>query len=343
MFYHIILHYNKDELKQTFISIITKGRKNNTYKFALAKFLLDQCNKLNATDINNYVTNDQSMIIDYKEIADAFLTYYWHQECKYKIRQNFHEDPPRVIKIIRKKFGEEYNPKRFKDMPKDKIYEAQNEIKKNIFGAEERDTSNVIPRFQNIMRGNTTESKKIFYTYDDSDSKLELKPQAVKFFNENYTFLIKATILEWCKFLEKINTLPRLIAKIESYEIKRGSLQRYITIFREFKTCFYCNSSLDTNSQVHVDHFIPWSYIFEDECWNLVLSCDKCNLKKSDSLANESFLKEIIIRNKTYGKKIISLRHSISKIDVGKGGWENEIKQHYKNCQEYGFNIKNTI
>jgi hypothetical protein len=325
-----------NELKQTFISIITKGRKDNTYKFALAKFLLDYCNKLHPTIIQDSIKNNQSMFIDYQEISNAFLSYFWHQECKYKIRQNFHQGKdPSIINIIRDVFGTQYIPKSFKDMPIEKIHTAQNMVKHKVFGYESKKTSIVIPRFQNIKQGKTIIQKNIFYNYDDNDAKLELKPQAIKFFSENYTYLIKTTLLEWCKFLEKINTLPRLIAKVESYEIKRNSLQRYVQIFKDFRTCFYCNASLDL-VKTHVDHFIPWSYIFEDECWNLVLSCSKCNLKKSDALANDSYLSDIIKRNQIYKNQIKTLQTSLEKINT-QHGWENEIEQHYRNCQEYGF------
>jgi 5-methylcytosine-specific restriction endonuclease McrA len=327
---------NDNILKQTFVSIITKGRKSNTYKFALAKFLLDYCNSQTPQEIENSITNNQSTFVDYQQVANAFLTYFWHQECKYRIKQNYQDSkPPSVIRIIRNVFGTDYIPESFKNISKDKKQIAQKDIRRKVFGKESQKTSQVIPRFQNIKDGNSVIRKQIFYNYDDEAGQIEIKPEAVKFFSENYIFLIKLVILEWCKFLEKINTLPRLIAKVESYEIKRGSLSKYVKIFREFKTCFYCNASLDS-TETHVDHFIPWSYIFEDESWNLVLSCEKCNLKKSDSLANPRYLTYLIERNNTYKKKIEDLRKSLLKIDTQKG-WQNEITHHYNNCKEYGF------
>jgi hypothetical protein len=319
-----------------FNAILGKGAKSNTYKFALARFLLDHSLKFDAEYIQNKMRRGEDEVISYQEIANAFLKYYWHQECKYRIRQNYDESkPPSVITIIRDVFGREYIPKSFEQMAEIDRQKAQAKIKQKVFGSERAQTSQVIPRFQNIRDGSSSTRHQVFYTYDDDSAQLMLKPHALEFFNRNYSVLIKTVILEWSKFLERINTLPRLIAKIESAEMKRGSLVRYVKIFKDFRNCFYCNTSLD-QTEKNVDHFIPWSYLFEDEAWNLVLACKKCNSKKSDSLADTYFCTELIKRNSTYQHQIDVLKKSLVNLDAGKG-WEVEIKHHYRNCGEYGF------
>ena len=100
------------------------------------------------------------------------------------------------------------------------------------------------------------------------------------------------------------------------------------------------NQSLD-ETEIHVDHFIPWSYIFEDEAWNLVLACRKCNLRKSDSLTNLDFCNELIKRNINHYKEIENLRISLLKLHVNQDKWEQEIKHHYTICKEYGFSVVN--
>ena len=146
--------------------------------------------------------------------------------------------------------------------------------------------------------------------------------------------------MEWSKFLESINTLPRLIAKVQSEEVRRRSLNAYRSIFRKkipLRDCFYCNKTLNER-QTHVDHFIPWSYIFEDQAWNLVLACQDCNLKKSDSLAGLDFRNDLINRNRDYKNEIPKLEKSLLNLDA-ENNWERMIKHHYNNCKEYGFNV----
>ena len=305
-----------------FQQILTKGSKANTYKFALARFLLDYSKNLDEQYIKKKVAKQEKEKIDYSEIAGHFLKYYWHQECKFKIVQN--HDPkkiPNAIKIIRKIFGTEYIPDYFSEMKKEKIQQAESEIVTEVFGKGHK--SQVVPRFQNI-RGEP--SRKLFYDDDYYDAEIAVNPEAIEFFHENYNFLFKAVILEWAKFLEKINTIPRIISKIESEEIRRRALSSYKKIFREYHSCFYCSSKLK-EGEIHVDHFIPWSYIFEDESWNFVLACQDCNLKKSDRLAQKTFLDKLILRNKNDGEKIKKLSKSLRDLSP-EGRWESEIRRH---------------
>src|SRR5918997_1959142 len=89
-----------------FNSIITKGKKGNTYKFALARFLLDYSYALDEAHIRNNIADNKLETIDLTIIAKAFLEYYWHQICKYKIKQNYNtEKPPLIVKIMHDIFG----------------------------------------------------------------------------------------------------------------------------------------------------------------------------------------------------------------------------------------------
>ena len=323
------------ELRRKFISILTKGSKSNTYKFALARFLLDHSHK-----------HDSSYIVSFRDIAKKFLKYYWHQECKYRIKQNY--DPkkiPSVVQVIRDVFKDDmidgYIPAYFKDMSREKIKNAEEKIRKSVFGSGKK--SQVVPRFQRLKGQLPDRNLHIrgtgdFYDYDIPGGQLKIKPEALSFFRDNYIVLTKAVFLEWSKFLEKINTLPRLIAKVQSEEVRRRTLTAYQNIFRDQRDCFYCDRRLD-NLQIHVDHFIPWSYIFEDEDWNLVLSCQYCNLKKSDRLAELDFRNKLINRNRDYQNKIPQLRKSLLKLDAD-NNWEREIKHHYNNCKDYGFRVQ---
>ena len=328
-----------EEFRNTFVHILTYGYKDNTYKFALARFLLDYCKNIHFDVLVKKIKNDERYVIHYTEIANAFLKYYWHQEFRYRIKQNSHnEKPPSVIKILRNTFGDQYIPEDFSRYAKyenKKVAIAKQQIMKKVFGNARSKTSLVVPRFQKIRIGTKAIPKNLFYDFDDNKQCIFLTPLAAYFINQNYTFLFKTVILEWSKYLEKINTFPRLIAKIETDEARRRSLTHYITIFKDIKHCFYCNKQL-TKPSTHIDHFIPWSYIFDDNTWNLVLACQECNCRKSNSLSQHKFLEYLIERNLKYENKIPILKKSLNALDFGRG-WTPEIKRHYNNCKEYGF------
>ena len=98
-------------------------------------------------------------------------------------------------------------------------------------------------------------------------------------------------------YLESIQRL------VEQYACKGGfSYREDLSIYREIlrkefeeNTCFYCGKKL--TGVVHVDHFIPWSYVKDDKMWNFVLSCSSCNLKKNNRIPVERFLIKIQNRN----------------------------------------------
>lgn len=107
-----------------------------------------------------------------------------------------------------------------------------------------------------------------------------------------------------------------------------------------FQNCFYCEDPLPKESKklVHVDHVIPWSYIYEDELWNLVLACEKCNRKKYNSLPSDNFLKKLIDRNLKFTNINNIFKKSILKLDLIENH-EKVIKKHYQNCRDYGFTM----
>lgn len=326
-----------DDFVNYFNTILTKGKKDNTYKFALARSLIDYSYKTNISNLNRKVEKNESEVIEFQTLSKNFLRYYWHQILKYKIKQNFNsEKPPLIVKIIKDIFEKDYDPKdTYRDVEfhqKDNILHAENEIAKSCF-------REVIPRFQNITNGIHVQSNEIFY--EQRKNSILVKPKAILFFRENYILLYKAIILEWSKFLEKINRrLPMLISKIESDEIRRSSLEGPYKILRKhFDTCFYCENKLSSERRdVHVDHFIPWSYVFENEIWNLVLACEGCNNNKRDSLYP---IERIIERNTKHINAIEGLPESLSRLDP-QLEWQKEIHRQYQNCKEQGFAIRDS-
>ena len=130
------------------------------------------------------------------------------------------------------------------------------------------------------------------------------------------SILFKAVILEWAKFLERINLgLPKLISKIEREEVQRSSHEKVKNTMRNyFGRCFYC----------------------KDELWNLVLTCRNCNLQKHSSLPPEKFVRQLANRNLEYSATILDLKRSTQRLNV-LGNPEGAIMKLYKNCIEYGF------
>ena len=324
-----------EEFQQTLVNILDHSSKDNTYKFALAKFLVE------------YSLENTQTHVDFSTIAEYFLRYYWHQECKSRLKQAPQvEKKPEITKIIQKEFDNPPYPqkyKKIKEIESSKIQKCIEKIVKNCF-------HNVTWRFQKIKIGKTNKERKIFFDYKyskikhsnkkfiDLDKGIELNPNAMEFFRKYHDGILKSITLEWARFLEKLNVgVPKLIAKTEGEVVSRTNLSKYKkALYPFFKNCFYCNTPLKNNKDTHVEHVIPFDYIAEDEMWNFVLACQKCNCKKLGSLSPESYLKDLIKRNKEFRDKIELLNKSL--IILGTD-FEKIICDHYHRARSHGYMI----
>lgn len=139
------------------------------------------------------------------------------------------------------------------------------------------------------------------YSFNLKSETLILSPCFYNFMLKHKMELEKLNYYSWAKFLEEVNKdneLIRVIDKLELATPKRNNLTVYRDILRkefEENTCFYCGKKLQRI--VHVDHFIPWSFVKDDKIWNFVLSCPTCNIKKNNRVPSIRYLKIIEERN----------------------------------------------
>lgn len=323
------------------VAILRHGSRDNTYKFALARALIELCSEARGAGPPGGGGGGGGRTIPYRLLAGKFLRYYWHQEYRFRMRQDFHTArTPRVISALRAVWGEGAHPGDFGSLAQGDIDDAERRILRGVFGHARRKTSLVVPRFQNIKSGGAAVERRTFYDYDDDAQEIVLRPGAFEFFRDNRVMAESMVTLEWAKYLERANGgLPSLVAKVEHLGEHRRSPQIMLRYRRAWSRrtchCFYCRGRLDASS-VHVDHFIPWSYIFDDSEWNLVLACGACNMKKSSSLPQAEFCEALVRRNRAYEPAVGGLRQSLRLLDRG-SGWEREIENHYGTCLEYGF------
>jgi len=342
------------EFVEKFINILDLSAKDTTYKFAFARFLLD------------YSLENDEPCVQFSTIAEYFLKYYWSQECRSKLRQTslkiMKKPNENIAKkflisdIIIEQFGNQVYPQEYKKIKEKEPEKIKNCIKK----IEAKCFNDVTYAFQYTKKGKSTdiESRPFFnyeirYTkprYDrkyglpiiDLKNGIVLNPKAMSFFKRYNVVLEKAIILEWARFVEKFNLgVPALIQKIEGKLEKRKSTTKEKKALEEFfKNCFYCNDVLHTGKETQVEHVIPWSYIRENEMWNFVLACQKCNCEKLGSLPLEKYFDCLIKRNKDYRDKIPDLEKSLSKLGEG---FLKIINDHYENAESHGFQVYNNF
>lgn len=177
-------------------------------------------------------------------------------------------------------------------------------VKNNAFG-------DVLPRFHNL---NHMKFKYKFYEIEDSG--IVLTDAIFKVFespeykNLKYELDARWSLLEAAFVMKRKNA--KLINDIKKFYLIQGYERTNITYMKDMLNgyqegrCFYCSEFLEPN-KIHVDHVIPRAFIYHDKPWNLVLSHDSCNERKSDFLPSKYYIQKLVDRN----ERLIKSNHLI--------------------------------
>jgi 5-methylcytosine-specific restriction endonuclease McrA len=151
----------------------------------------------------------------------------------------------------------------------------------------------------------TKEKSHNLYTIDKNRHVIVIEKESFDSLRVNGRFIMPFLYLKWAQLLEKFNHSPRIANKIAGsgqQSIQRKSLAKYRKILLKLHEAseirdFYTNEILSLKD-VSVDHFIPWSYLYSDDIWNLVITSRSHNSKKSNHLTSKEFLDRLNEQNK---------------------------------------------
>lgn len=104
--------------------------------------------------------------------------------------------------------------------------------------------------------------------------------------------------------------------------------------------CFYCNSSISTQKYstdlADVDHFLPFKWLVErvpniNGVWNLVLACKRCNgaAEKGTKIPTLNFLKKLHRRNEYFINSHLPLRETL----IQQTGKTEQARNHFLQSQ----------
>ena len=276
-------HVSDDELWSALSVVFTSKSVNDTsYKYGFLKAIID-----------NLYNVDQDLRLTFDQLFGKFGEIYWNLVLKYGLKQkkSTKDNRASAIERVLHYAAEKYQIR--EPIP----YE-------NLSPAAMLDISNMIKQKckENVVGALFEDTRRLFYSFSKKGEWIQINPEMYTFICKHKLLVEKLNYYEWAKFLEKVNEEPmltRLLNKIDESS-KRTSLEKYRNIlYQEFESrnCFYCGKPLNID-KTHVDHFIPWSFIKDDNLWNLVLACPDCNLKKKDKLPDIKFLTRIENRNK---------------------------------------------
>ena len=303
------------ELYDRFVSIIgRRGKKNNTYKFAMARFLLDLCcdpsmilrmyGRVGEGAAPGAIDTADGIKVKYAEIARYYFAYYWPLACTARLRQGPNNETPDVVEAIEKEFGKRKYEQSARQIIRDEPEKVERCLKK---------IARVMPR-QVIHRFQIVDGREIrmFYQYAagpvrrEGNRKIDLRggilvnPSAAQFLRENYGALCRAVAFEWMQFTHSLNPGASDLAGrfFAAYDgCSEGVCDFLPGLETGGRTCFYCDARPDPGARMHVDHFLPAECVDGTREWNLVLACQECGPKKACMLPPYECIAKLRRRN----------------------------------------------
>jgi len=299
-------------------SIILFGKNTASYKFSLAKGILD-------------LAKQGKSVVSYDELAQAYSP---HLLEHYK--SGLSQDTRSTDSALATKYKGYIQG----DITYDELISF---TAKNGF-------NNVVPRFHNVQGGLPFE----FYDYNESAKQLVLSDRLYELQSDSGLLLETEVEARWNLVETAWNVgipVNLLEVKIDDsgnelyiegadYRIAVTAARDALSGYQKGK-CFYSNRRIDITN-IDVDHFFPvskQSLHGEDNLngvWNLVLAESSVNRSKSDKRADEYFLAKLYERNEFY----IASRHPLGETIARQTGSTPErrlqfLKEHNKAAKQY--------
>ena len=282
------------------LTIIEQMNNDNTYKLAWGRAVIE-CVAFDDFDI---IINNA--IISFDNISLRMLKYYWNQLFFFHLKQSPYKDKDPVIcqdteKLIDvyKKITNSSIPIWFDDALKIIIKNNKKEFDKIIKHISKTLHENVCWRFKNIPNKTLD-----IYEYNKGVDSIIINMDNVIALKEYSMIISKLLNYKWSQLLEKFNYQPKISLKVNGIseaKLRRNNLTKYKEeLLKEFEgkdiIDFYTGNPISYND-ISIDHVIPWSFMYSDDIWNLVITSKSINSSKSNSIPSKEIIEKLKIRN----------------------------------------------
>ena len=310
------------------LTIIEQMNNDNTYKLAWGRAVIE-CVAFDDFDIIN-----NNAIISFDNISLRMLKYYWNQLFFFHLKQSPYKDKDPVIcqdteKLIDvyKKITNSSIPIWFDDALKIIIKNNKKEFDKIIKHISKTLHENVCWRFKNIPNKTLD-----IYEYNKGVDSIIINMDNVIALKEYSMIISKLLNYKWSQLLEKFNYQPKISLKVNGIseaKLRRNNLTKYKEeLLKEFEgkeiIDFYTGNPISYND-ISIDHVIPWSFMYSDDIWNLVITSKSINSSKSNSIPSKEIIEKLKIRN----NNLDSLLSGIYKLSMDEAIRNNYVDKFY--------------
>jgi hypothetical protein len=310
-------------------TVIDEMKNENTYKLAWGKALVEQCLM--------HELNENGLLLSFDEISESVLKYFWNQTYFFKLYQGPAKTKP-ILQQITEDMIDTYQQISNSTLPvwfdkaKASLCENSNDYTLFIRKISQTLTKDVSHRFPIVG----VETLPLY--------QLNLKQRQVYFTKQQhqdiktYAFVLSQLLnYRWAQLLEKFNQSPKITLKVKGSsdeQIRRQSLKKFRDILvKQFEDGqvidFYTGENLALKD-ISVDHVIPWSFMYSDDLWNLVLTSRSNNSRKS----NRTLHKDYIVRLKKRNMDLLSVAEGAIKREL-----QEAVDHNYEEKFFYQFKL----
>ena len=314
--------------------VIESMKNENTYKLAWGRALIECifCGLYTSNSLNEYS-------ITLEDVSKCMLKYYWNQLFFFNLKQSPNRADQRTPYIVQatNELIEKYKEKTESNIPVwfDK---AESELNAKDLIKTVKKIANVLPNDVSWRFKRIGDDIIPLYEYDEKSrsSIVVFKKESVELLKEYAVVISKLLNYKWSQLLERFNYCPKIASKVNSIseaKLKRESLTKYKNeLMKQFKNGaaidFYSGKPLLPND-ISVDHVIPWSFMYSDDIWNLVLTSKSHNSSKSNSIPSESVINKLKERN----IQIVNLLDSKFLVEMQEAITNNYVDKYYFECR----------
>jgi len=286
-----------DDYFKDWLSVIDGMNNENTYKLAWGRAIIELCHSFD-------VVEGVPTVFTFEQIGEYVLKYFWNQTYFFKLYQGPAKTKPKIQQITEEiiEYYQSLTQSKIPDwFDKSKPILIRDKVKYNRF-LKEISTAlkqDVCWRFTKVGEENID-----LYKLDKDRRIIELTHHQHTILKEHAFVLSQLLNYRWAQLLEKFNQSPRIALKVKGStdeKIRRNNLSKFKhALLKQFPDGivrdFYTDEILDSND-ISIDHVIPWSFMYSDDIWNLVITSKSKNSSKSNSVVNEEYIKKLKDRN----------------------------------------------
>ena len=311
-----------DDLPVHLLASIFKD-KNQSYKLFWFQAILD-------------FVSEGKYLVTYEQLMHKMVAQAWYMVMEYHLNLGPADALEILINQVRNTSGLLPSAKE-----KDVIHFLKTNEDENIKKAKQKLVLNVPYRLQAPFLGKLTESEwrdyhfieekakgndRLLYYYEHLSGKerqIRINEHWIGYLQKNEAILRGWIQNELIQYLQRRNpNVPGIPFKIYPPEKRdlKVAINFWSAIIEHYEMYdIYTGKALNIENfnelgKIHIDHFVPWSYLASDEVWNLTPTFAKVNISKSNQVPNQKTDIELLSKQHYMAFQIVQSNKEIKKL-----------------------------